>query len=278
MNLNVTIKKSGMSASDESAIEGFMRFFEAESGISLSRNKQYLVAQRLESRLRATKKKNYADYLAWVQLAGNEPEKRLVVDLLTTNETSFFREVDHFKLMAKLAKEYRDAGKVLRIWSAACSSGEEPYSIAMVLDQYSGNNFWEIDASDLSESMLDIARQGLYPLRASDRVPQRYLKQYCLRGRGAYQDQFMIKESLRKRVYFCNRNLMSDVDCDKIYDAIFLRNVLIYFDANKKKRILQKVIERLAIGGRLIIGHAESVLGLIDGLEQVQPSVYIKAK
>ena len=88
----------------------------------------------------------------------------------------------------------------------------------------------------------------------------------------------MIKESLRKRVYFCNRNLMSDVDCDKIYDAIFLRNVLIYFDANKKKRILQKVIERLAIGGRLIIGHAESVLGLIDGLEQVQPSVYIKAK
>ncbi|MGP9833485.1 CheR family methyltransferase [Marinobacter sp. NSM] len=274
----MTTKKSGMSASDESAIEEFMRFFETESGISLSTNKQYLVAQRLESRLRATKKKNYADYLAWTQLPGNESERRLVVDLLTTNETSFFREVDHFKLIAKLAKEYRDAGKILRVWSAACSSGEEPYSIAMVLDQYSGNNFWEVDASDLSESMLEVARQGLYPLRASDRIPDRYLKQYCLKGKGVYQDKFLIKESLKKRVFFCKRNLLSDVDSNKVYDAIFLRNVLIYFDANKKKRILQKVTERLVTGGRLVVGHAESVLGLIDGLEQVQPSVYIKAK
>lgn len=255
-----------------------MHLFEMESGIHLSKSKYYLVSQRLERRLQATNKQSYEEYLAWIRLPENESEKRKVVDLLTTNETYFFREADHFKLLAKLAVEYSSAGRILKVWSAACSSGEEPYSIAMVLAHYSGLNRWKIDASDLSETMLEIAKEGLYPLRASEKIPERFLKEYCLKGKGSYEGQFIVRASLRSKVYFFHRNLTSVSGMDEAYDVIFLRNVLIYFDAYKKKEILKNVIKCLAIGGKLIVGHAESVLGMMDGLEQIKPSVYVRVK
>ncbi|MFN6969833.1 MAG: CheR family methyltransferase [Rheinheimera sp.] len=249
------------------------QFFFAESGIRLGANKRSLVCGRLAPRLKALEMERYGDYLAFISSDRNQVERHMAVDLLTTNETYFFREMRHFNFLQQLL-EQKWPGHVPQIWSAACSSGEEPYSIAMMLAEHLGDSAWQVDASDLSGRMLDTAAQGLYPLSRARDMPSGFLKKYCLKGLGAYEGYLLIDEALKRRVHLRSHNLMEPVQSTKKYDLIFLRNVLIYFDAEGKRKIIQHLVKVLQPDGYLFVGHSESLNGITDQLVPVRPAVY----
>jgi len=249
------------------------QFFFAESGIRLGVNKRSLVCGRLAPRLKALQIDKYGDYLHFIEAAQNELERQLAVDLLTTNETYFFREMRHFSFLQELLAQGWP-GHVPQIWSAASSSGEEPYSIAMVMAEQFGDSAWQVDASDLSLRMLDTATRGLYPLSRARDMPPALLKKYCLKGLGQYEGYLLLDEALRRRVQFRSHNLMEPVVTSKKYDVIFLRNVLIYFDAAGKKKIISNLIKVLQPDGYLFVGHSESLNGITEQLVSVRPAVY----
>jgi len=200
-----------------------------------------------------------------------QTERRLVVDLLTTNETFFFREPQHFRYLADWLREQR---RPLRLWSAACSSGEEPYSLAMLLAEHAAHDDWRILASDLSQRMLEKARSAIYPLDGSHNFPPGWLQRYCLKGVDQQEGMFRVVASLRQRVALRELNLMRELPGDlPLFDVIFLRNVLIYFNPADKRAIVARLIERLRPGGLLFIGHAESVQGFELPLKSLAPSV-----
>ena len=197
----------------------------------------------------------------------------MTVDLLTTNETYFFREQQHFDLLKDLLQQGWP-GHVPQIWSAACSSGEEPYSIAMTLAEHFGDKPWQVDASDLSNRMLSTAEQGLYPLSRAREVPSALLRKYCLKGLGQFDGYLLVEPGLRQRLSLHTHNLMEPVTRKKKYDLIFLRNVLIYFDAPSKKTIINHLLQALQPGGLLFVGHSESLNGITDALVPLRPAVY----
>lgn len=251
------------------------RFFAAESGIVLNDNKRSLVCGRLGGRLRKLQMSSYQDYMRYIQQPLHHLERQLAIDLLTTNETYFFREPRHFEFLAQVAE--RDwSAKPLRVWSAACSSGEEPYSIAMVLASRLGAKQWQLLASDLSMRMLESARTGLYPLQRAKDLPQSLMKKYCLKGVGDYDGYLLVDEALQQQVQFMQLNLVQQLPEIGHFDLIFLRNMLIYFDAPTKRQIVTQLLTRLNPGGYILVGHAESLHGVVDGLQLVQPAVYQK--
>lgn len=242
------------------------------SGIQLADNKRPLVAGRLMKRLRHYRLGSFREYLQLIEQPQYRQEKRLVIDLLTTNETYFFREHPHFDFLGQWAARQRGS---LRLWSAACSSGEEPYSIAMVLSEHAATKDWSITGSDLSLSVLKKAQDGIYDLAQAKYFPEGWLQRYCLSGIGDMSGRFRVQAALRERLTLREVNLVQPLAEDLgPFDAIFLRNVLIYFDGDEKKRILQRVIGQLRPGGLLFIGHAESIHGLQLPVRLVQPSVY----
>ncbi len=157
------------------------------AGISMSPAKMPLVTSRLAKRLRHHDLNSYGDYFQMITAANGSAELQMAVDLLTTNETHFFREPKHFDFLSQHVLPARKPGRTLRIWSAACSSGEEPYSIAMLLDDVLGSAPWEVVASDLSTRMLEKARTGLYPMERMAEIPMPYLSNYCLKGTGSQE-------------------------------------------------------------------------------------------
>ena len=164
----------------------------------------------------------------------------------------------------------------VRVWCAAASTGEEPYSLAMVLADHLGITGWELLATDISRKVLAQAARGLYRMERLEQMPQEYLKQYCLRGVDEYQGQLAIHPELRKKVTFAQHNLLHPLVGHEKFDVIFLRNVLIYFDQPTKQLVLERVIQNLRPNGWLILGHCESLMGLHVPLTQEVPSVYRK--
>jgi chemotaxis protein methyltransferase CheR len=245
------------------------------SGIRLAPAKRPLVAGRLLRRLRAHHLADYADYLALIKRPEHQQERRLVIDLLTTNETYFFREPAHFTFFGQwLAGQPRP----LRIWSAACSSGEEAFTLAMVLAEQARHDDWRILASDLSQTVLARARQATYPLEDARDFPPGWLQRYCLKGTGEHDGKLRISQPLRDRVQLRELNLMRALPSNlEMQDVIFLRNVLIYFNAEDKRAIVARLIERLRPNGLLFIGHAESLHGMDLPLTSVSASVYRRA-
>lgn len=244
------------------------------AGISLSDAKKPLVAGRLSKRLRQLELNSYTLYLKRIQT--DRAELQQAVDLLTTNETYFFREPKHFEfLRQEIVPQFRGKGP-LRIWSGACSSGEEPYTLAMVLADCLGKRPWEIVASDLSSRVLAMADAGVYPLDDAANVPKAYLHQYCLRGIERYEGHFMIAPGLRDRIDFRQINLMQPIPAIGEFDVIFLRNVMIYFDLETKRRLLQRLLPLLKPGGYFFVSHSENLNGVTDGLKTVRPSIYRK--
>jgi chemotaxis protein methyltransferase CheR len=242
------------------------------SGIALAANKRPLVAGRLMKRLRHHGLHSYSQYLQMLDQPACLDERRLVVDLLTTNETYFFREPVHFTFLAQWLA--RRKGPV-RIWSAACSSGEEPYSLAMVAKDSALTQDWSIVASDLSLSMLERARSGIYDLGQAKYFPEGWLPRFCLKGIGDMSGRFRVQPALRERVSLREVNLVQPLpEGLGPFDVIFLRNVLIYFNQDEKQRIVQRLIRQLVPGGLLFIGHAESVHGFDLPLRLLSPSVY----
>jgi chemotaxis protein methyltransferase CheR len=255
----------------------FQRFIYEAAGITLSHTKKALVAGRLARRVQHH---GLADYGAYFRLlaSGEGPvEVQTAIDLLTTNETYFFREAKHFELLRGLAKATRRSGQAFRVWSAASSSGEEAYSIAMVLAECLGESNWDVVGSDISARVLSQARRGQYPLQRAKHIPHAYLKRFCLRGVGEQAGTLLIERSLRSRVKFLPVNLNAPLPKLGVFDVIFLRNVMIYFSAETKRQVVSRILSLLKPGGHFLIGHSESLHGINDAVQALGPSIYRSA-
>jgi chemotaxis protein methyltransferase CheR len=246
------------------------------AGISMSPAKKPLVSGRLAKRVKHHALGSYDDYFKLLMKNSVEGELQVAIDLLTTNETYFFREPKHFEFMRDKVLPARKLGRPFRLWSAASSSGEEPYSIAMLLADVLGEAPWEMVASDISSRILERARSGLYPMERAEDIPKQYLSRYCLKGTGNQEGNFLIAKELRSRVQYRQVNLNETLPKMGEFDVIFLRNVMIYFDMETKREVVGRMIPLLVPGGHLIIGHSESLNGVTDELKVVLPSVYRK--
>lgn len=248
-------------------------FFQQESGIRLAESKKSLVCGRLNSRLRALKIPSYQAYLSYISEPQHSIERQLAIDLLTTNETYFYREPKHFIFLTEYLQNWTSERTPV-IWSAACSSGEEPYTLAMLMAERFGTRPWQILASDLSQRMLTTARTGLYPVGRTRELPEYLLKKYCLRGKGQYDGYILIDDFLQHRVSFMQRNLMEPQQLSEKVDIVFLRNVLIYFDNQTKKQIIKLVSQWLKPDGLLFTGHSESLHGISEHFYALKPALY----
>ena len=261
----------------------FQRLIYKEAGIALSAGKQTLVAARLARRVRELELPTFGAYYRRI-VGGDSDELTRMLDAITTNETHFFREAPQFDLLAGACcsewSALAAAGarpRRLRVWSAACSTGEEPYTIAMVLHDRLATDGWNIEiiASDLSTSALARAREGVWPIEKLDGVPKPFLRRHFLRGVGRETGRARIGPDARGLVEFQRINLRDDrYPVTGSFDAIFCRNALIYFDAASRAHVVERLIERLAPGGFLFFGHAESLMGTSHSLRSVMPAVY----
>lgn len=254
--------------------ERFRALIHRIAGISLSAAKKPLVAGRLAKRLRHHQLDSFDAYFRLITSADNGAELQVAVDLLTTNETHFFRESRHFDfLREKVLPAYRP-GRPFRVWSAASSSGEEPYSIAMLLADCLGDAPWEVAASDISTRVLEKARSGLYAMERAKDIPRHYLTRFCLKGVGQQEGMFLVERGLRSRVQFMQVNLNDSLPRLGEFDVIFLRNVMIYFNQDTKRQVVERMLPLLRPGGHFIIGHSESLNGVNEMLKPIMPSVY----
>lgn len=246
------------------------------AGISLDHNKKSLVENRLASRIKKLRFDSYLSYFEFLKIANNEIERQYFIDLITTNETSFFREINHFDfLLSNILPNFKSNNK-FRVWSAACSSGEEPYSIAMVLETYLGSNRYEILGTDLSSRVLEKSQRGLYGIERSAKIPDSYLKKYCLKGKNNMEGFFKIEDTLKKNIIFKSMNLNKPFPSLGKFDVIFLRNVMIYFNQVTKENLVKNIIDLLPKNGILFIGQSETLLNRNLGLEMIKPSIYRK--
>ncbi len=258
-----------------------------EAGIYLSPAKKPLVMGRLNRRLRELGLETYEDY--YLRLRDDAKERLYLLDAISTNETSFFRESMQFsflenKVFPLWKREARDAmrSRRIRVWSAGCSTGEEPYSLAMVLlDYFPATEGWSIEilASDLSNRALETARKGVWPIERSKEIPKKYLKNYLLRGTGSHSGEMKARSSISGMIRFERINLaMEDYPVTGQFDLIFCRNVLIYFDPRLRVLVVHRLMEYLAPAGYLFVGHAESLSDVTNRLRSVIPAVYTHAK
>lgn len=250
------------------------RFLHAKTGILIREGKHALVMGRLEKRLHHLGLTSYSDYFRLMGTPDNVVEITLAIDLLTTNETYFFREPGHFDFLRQQVIPKHPRARPLRIWSAASSSGEEAYTIAMTLAEALPDGNWEVIGSDISTRVLEKAKRGLYPLSAAEKIAPSLLKKYCLKGADEYDGYFLVSNALRSRVSFLQINLMENLPNLGMFDVIFLRNAMIYFDMATRQRLVAKVVEALKPGGYFIVSHSESLNGVNTQLKVVQPSMY----
>jgi chemotaxis protein methyltransferase CheR len=265
----------------------FQGLIHREAGIYLSEAKKALVVGRLARRLRELGLDSFGAY--YRRLMTGDPEERVrMLDSICTNETHFFREPRLFVFVAQLvlpvwAARAAAGGmpKRIRVWSAACSTGEEPYSLAMtLLARLPPSSGWSIEilASDLSTRALDQARAGLWRIDKAKEIPERYLKAFMLRGKGPQEGVMKAGPEIRSLLRFQRVNLNEDrYPVPGPFDLVFCRNVLIYFDVASKAHVVDRLLDQLAPGGLLFLGHAESLTGLTDGGRSVGPTVYARA-
>jgi len=251
----------------------FRRFIYEQAGIDLSPQKRHLVSARLHKRLNHYGLRSYGDYYNLVSAQGGDSERQILVDLLTTNETYFFREPPHFEfLRSEILPDFRR--RPLRIWSAACSSGEEVYSLCMVLAETLGDSDWLVQGSDISQRMLVAARQAVYPMERGANIPKPLLQKYCLKGVRSQQGFFQVSGKLRDRTRFESINLQRFQASKPAFDVIFLRNVLIYFDTPTKRDVVARLARSLNPGGYFFVSHVESLHGIEGRLQMVRPSIF----
>lgn len=254
----------------------FQRFIFDAAGINLSPAKKALVSGRLAKRLQQHRLASYGEYFRLLASGDAGGEAQTAIDLLTTNETYFFREPRHFETLREHALATRKRTDVFRVWSAASSSGEEAYSIAMTLAECLEDGLWEVLGTDISVRMLQRARTGHYPQERCKQIPQAHLRRYCLRGIGAQHGTVLIDRQLRKRVQFTPANLNAALPQIGKFDVIFLRNVMIYFNDDTKRQVVERVLSVLKPGGHFYIGHAESLNGITDAVRMLAPSIFRK--
>jgi chemotaxis protein methyltransferase CheR len=261
---------------NDSEFHSFQQWLHRAAGINLSPAKKALVAGRLFKRLKHYELDSYGEYFKLIMGGQSEHELQVALDLLTTNETYFFREPKHFDFLRQHILPKAVPGRTFRLWSAASSSGEEPYSLAMTLAEGLGTTPWEIVGSDISSQMLTKARSGHYSMERAATLPQPLLVKYCLKGVGPQAGTFLVNRALRNRMKFVQINLNEAFPEMGEFEVIFLRNVMIYFDQETKRKVIARMLPLLKPGGYLMISHSESLNGISDAFKLVAPSIYRK--
>lgn len=247
------------------------------SGISLGDKKEALVAARVGKRTRQLGLDSIEDYLIYVQKDGTGDEIIHLLDAISTNVTYFFRETEHFNTITQCFLEWLSHGnRTFRFWSAGCSSGEEPYSIAITLLEALLNRPLpdiKILATDLSTKVLTTASAGIYNSKKVENLPETILRKYFVSDNNEYR----INDSVRSLITFSRLNLSAiPFPMNGPMDMIFCRNVMIYFDQPFRKQLISEYHRLLKPGGYLLVGHSESLTGLINGFKTIAPSIYIK--
>lgn len=260
------------------------KFIYDNYGINLYPQKKVLVVSRLQKRLTKLGMKSYTEYCDFVLNNDKGPKEAVhMIDRISTNKTDFFREADHFEylsdpMLADYLAETRK--KKIRIWSAGCSSGEEPYTIAMILSEFKANNSsfnFDIYASDISTTVLKKASKAIYPTSDLEQIPNEYKKKYILKSKDRTKHQIRIAPVIRNKVKLFRYNLLSDkTPFNQPLDIIFCRNTLIYFDRQTQQKVVSNLIADLNEGGYLFLGHSESLINMGFSLKHVFPSVYKK--
>jgi chemotaxis protein methyltransferase CheR len=251
------------------------QFIYDECGINISDGKKTMLEVRLRKRLKKLNLHSFSEYCEYLFSPDGYREELIdMIDQVTTNKTDFFREPSHFEYLAtKTIPEFRRTRKDLVLWSAGCSSGEEPYTIAMFLNE-SHSNF-KIFATDISTSVLEKARVAIYDPERVQPIPCVFKKKYLLINKDKTNVLYRIVPEIRNRVIFKRLNLMdSDYGLGERMDIIFCRNVIIYFDGPTREKILQNICACLAPDGYLFMGHSETLFGLNMPLTQVAPTIY----
>jgi chemotaxis protein methyltransferase CheR len=254
-----------------------------ETGICLSPEKKTMVEVRLKRRLRTLNMETYAQYCDFVfGRKGMKEELIFLINVITTNKTDFFREPLHFEFLAQKAlPELALNGHSIVVWSAGCSSGEEPYTLAIVLSEYAAAHpgfHFRILASDISTDMLERAEMGIYSSECVAPIPLALKRKYLLRSRDSQSPRVRVVPELRKLVDFRRLNFMdSDYMLAEKVDAIFCRNVLIYFDRATQESILRKLVHNLTPSGYLFVGHSETLHDMDLPVIPVAPALYRKA-
>lgn len=255
----------------------FQRLIYKIAGINLADSKKVLLVGRLQKRLRHHQFETYTQYYRMLANGEHPEELQTMVDLLTTNETYFFREPKHFDFLRDEVIAKRRSPTTFRVWSAASSTGEESYTLAMILAEHLTGAPWEVVGSDISTKVIAKARSGHYPMDRNEGIPPRFLSKYCLKGVRAHAGTLLIVPELRQHVSFQQVNLTLPVDKKMgLFEVIFLRNVMIYFDMETKRKVVQNLLPHLVSGGYFIIGHSETLNGISDGLTAVRPTIYRK--
>ncbi|MGF1449131.1 MAG: CheR family methyltransferase [Opitutales bacterium] len=248
--------------------------------INLGSNKRELVKARLNKRLRALKIGSFRGYIELLQTPAGDEEWTHLIDSISTNYTFFFREPTHFEFLYKQAlPELARAGTTFRVWSAACSSGEEPYSVAIVLDEFfkAAAGAFRVECTDISTRILAKARDGIFAPPQVEKIRRDWMKKYFEQGRRGNDPLYRVKAPLRERLGFTHLNLMDRTfPWREAFQIIFCRNVMIYFDRATQEDLVQRMSKHLAPGGYLFIGHSESLTGVNHGLKLVKPSIYKK--
>ncbi|TWI63928.1 chemotaxis protein methyltransferase CheR [Desulfobotulus alkaliphilus] len=264
----------------------FSRLVYEKCGISLHEGKKELVRSRLSKRLRELNFAGFSQYLKYLQSPDGGDELVLMLDAISTNLTSFFREKRHFDFLEKealdsmTAQMKRENRREINIWSAGCSTGEEPYTLGICLSEALGSSTAfkvKILATDLSTRVLDTAQSGIYPKARVAGLPQDLLRRYFLKGRGKMQGQVRVIPEIRSMVTFRRFNLMDPLPSGLRFDVIFCRNVMIYFDKPTQEVLVGKFHQSLRQGGYLFIGHSESLMGIEHRFRYVQPTIYLKS-
>ncbi len=228
------------------------------AGISLHDGKHAMVYSRLSRRLRETGHQSFRDYLSWLESAEG-PEWQEFVNALTTNLTSFFREHHHFEIFAELLKS-KPVGTPWRVWCSAASTGEEPYSIVMTAMETLGENSkFLLTASDIDSKVLASASQGVYRLDGMKGIDPSKMQRFFLRGKGGNDGMARVKPELRRLIEFLIVNLIrDDWPFKEAFDVVFCRNVMIYFDAETQRKVLERIYKVMKPGALLFVGHAEN--------------------
>lgn len=257
-----------------------VNYVKGRYGIDLSQ-KRVLISGRLENYLLRNGYQSYGEYIRLVEQNPNGTEAMNLINVLTTNHTYFMREFIHFEYLQKYVLPWiktveGNRGKDVRIWSAASSTGEEPYTIQMVLsDYFSLEPGWntQILATDISTEVLQKAKSGIYLAEQVEPVPDYWKRRYF---RAISAEEYQIRPELQKKIVFRQFNLMDEIPFKGLFQVVFLRNVMIYFDEETKRKLLRRIYEHMADGGYLFIGTTESIDKTTTDFTYVQPSIYRK--
>lgn len=272
---------TGLSSSD---FQRLGRFINSYSGIKMPPSKRTMVEGRLRRRIHAlgfTDFHRYCDFL--FRDGGLDDEAAHIIDAVTTNKTEFFREPDHFRYLVETAIPARLAaaggGATLKLWSAACATGAEAYTLAMLMDDFRSQRHldYTVVATDLCSEVLAKAQQAIYPPEIVAGVPARLQHRYLMRSRDRAHPAVRVVPELRQKVRFGRLNLTDeDYPVDGDFDVIFCRNVLIYFEKSLQELVLSRLCAHLAPGGYLFIGHSETVTGFSLPVRQAAPTIFVK--